>query len=149
MPMYTFELRDGDCPVMDETGVWFADRERALEHAQEVAREFDVGPGAANPQLASRRLRGRDLRTPAPFASIDPTLDHLRPALRTVIVSCVCCESVWLVVQAASTETGNFPVGSWASCRGCEPHAPSAITATRPAAIEQLLGLHPLKTRPT
>ncbi len=73
----------------------------------------------------------------------------LRPALRTVIVSCVCCESVWLVVQTASTETGNLPVGSWASWRGCEPHAPSAITATRPAAIEQLLGLHPLKTRPT
>jgi hypothetical protein len=82
MPVYTFELRDGECPVMDTTGVWFADRERAIEHAQNVAREL---------------MWGRELQTRSwhldvyeagacvhqlLFASIDPTLDHLRPALR-------------------------------------------------------------------
>jgi len=40
MPLYTFELQDGQHPVGDETGVWFADRERALDHAHRVAREL-------------------------------------------------------------------------------------------------------------
>ena len=40
MPRYTFELQDGERPVGDETGVWFADRERALDHAHDVAREL-------------------------------------------------------------------------------------------------------------
>lgn len=83
MPLYTFELQDGERPVGDETGMWFADRERALDHAHEVAREL---------------MRARELQTRTwslgvyedgsrveqiPFARLDPTLDHLNPALRT------------------------------------------------------------------
>ena len=82
MPMYTFELRDGERPVMDETGVWFADQERAIEHAQNVARELMWGREL---QTRSWHLDVYEAGTCVHqllFASIDPTLDHLRPALR-------------------------------------------------------------------
>ena len=82
MPVYTFELRDGERPVMDETGVWFADRERAIEHAQDVARELMWGREL---QTRSWHLDVYEAGTCVHqllFASIDPTLDHLRPALR-------------------------------------------------------------------
>src|SRR5215475_13448257 len=89
MPMYTFELRDGECPVTDATGVWFVDRERALEHAEDVARELMHGR-----ELQARSWELRVYEEGACvhellFASRDPTLDHLRPALRaTVEQSC-------------------------------------------------------------
>ena len=87
--MYTFELRDGDRPIMDATGIWFVERERALKHAEDVAREL----------MRGRELQARSWRLHVYedgacvhqllFASSDPTLDHLRPALRaTVEQSC-------------------------------------------------------------
>ncbi|MBV8751247.1 MAG: hypothetical protein JO328_00110 [Hyphomicrobiales bacterium] len=85
MPLYTFELHDGERPVGDETGVWFADRERALDHAYDVAREL---MNAREPQTRTWRL---DLYEDGsrveqiPFAQLDPTLDHLSPALRTAV----------------------------------------------------------------
>lgn len=83
MPRYTFELQDGERQVGDETGVWFADRERALDHAHEVARELMT---AREPQTRSWRLDvyedgGRVEQIP--FAHLDPTLDCLNPTLRT------------------------------------------------------------------
>ncbi|MBV8823614.1 MAG: hypothetical protein JO220_01300, partial [Hyphomicrobiales bacterium] len=80
---YTFELQDGECPVGDETGVWFADRADAVDHAHEVAREL----------MSAREFQTRTWRLDVyedgsrveqiPFAHLDPTLDHLNPALRT------------------------------------------------------------------
>jgi Domain of unknown function (DUF6894) len=85
MSLYTFELHSGERPISDETGVWFANRERAVDHAQDVAHEL---------------MRGRELQTRSwrldvyedgtrvhevLFASIDPTLQHLRPGLRTAV----------------------------------------------------------------
>ena len=88
MPLYTFELQDGERPVGDETGVWFADRERALDHAHAVAREL----------MTARELQTRTWRLDVyedgsrveqiPFAHLDPTLDHLNPALRTSVEQC-------------------------------------------------------------
>jgi hypothetical protein len=85
MPLYTFELQDGENPIGDETGVWFADRERALGHAYDVAREL----------MSARERQTRTWRLDVyedgsrveqiPFAHLDPTLDHLDPALRTSV----------------------------------------------------------------
>jgi|SRR6516164_4375761 hypothetical protein len=82
MPRYTFELQDGERPVGDETGVWFADRERALDHAHDVAREL----------MTARELQTRSWRLDIyedgskveqiPFAHLDPMLDCLNPTLR-------------------------------------------------------------------
>jgi hypothetical protein len=83
MPLYTFELHDGERAIGDETGAWFADRERAIGHAQDVAREL----------MSARELQTRTWRLDMyedgarvieiPFASVDETLDHLNPTLRS------------------------------------------------------------------
>jgi hypothetical protein len=85
MPLYTFELQDGERPVGDVSGAWFADRERALEHAHDVARELMT---AREQQTRTWRLDiyedGRQVEQ-IPFAHLDRTLDHLTPALRTAV----------------------------------------------------------------
>jgi hypothetical protein len=100
MPIYTFELQDGDHPVGDETGVWFADRERAFEHAHGVAREL----------MSARELQTRSWRLDVyedgarveeiPFARVDRTLDHLSPALRRSVERS--CDTLRNVKQAMS-----------------------------------------------
>jgi hypothetical protein len=85
MPRYTFQLQDGERPVSDETGAWFADRERALDHARDVAREL----------MSARELQTRMWRLDVyedghpveqiPFVFLDPTLAHLDPMLRTSV----------------------------------------------------------------
>src|SRR5262249_55617741 len=67
----------------DRTPLWFADRERALEHADDVVRELMT---AREPQTRSWRLDvHEDGRRVAeiPFARLDRTLDHLDPTLRS------------------------------------------------------------------
>jgi hypothetical protein len=102
MPLYTFALEDGERPVEDESGLWFADRERALEHAHDVADEL----------MRSRERETRSWRLDVyehgtciaeiPFASVDRTLDHLKPALRsTVERSCATLRSFKQTVSAA------------------------------------------------
>lgn len=85
MPLYTFELHDGDRPVGDDTGMWFADRERALGHAHDVAREL---MSARERQTRAWRLDvfedGRRVEE-IPFARLDYTLDHLDPRLRSSV----------------------------------------------------------------
>ncbi|HUI11875.1 MAG TPA: hypothetical protein VL048_00230 [Xanthobacteraceae bacterium] len=86
MPNYTFELRDGHGGIDDETAVSLADGADALRYAQTVVHEL---------------MRSREAQTRAwqldvydeggarvlelPFASLDPTLDHLRPELRAMV----------------------------------------------------------------
>jgi hypothetical protein len=85
MPLYTFELQDGEHPIGDGTGVWFGDREHALDHAHDVAREL------MNAREAQTRWWRLDVYEDGrcvgevPFARIDHTLDHLKPALRSVV----------------------------------------------------------------
>jgi len=85
MPLYTFELQDGERAVGDETGLWFADRERALDHAHDVARELMT---AREVQTRTWRLDvyedGRRVEEIS-FVHLDVTLDHLAPTLRTSV----------------------------------------------------------------
>lgn len=104
MPHYTFELRDGSRRVQDPTGTLLCDGSAAREYAQRVARELMSG-------------RERETRTwclevysdgggpvwAIPFATIDPTLDHLRPHLRSLIEGwCDRCRLLQEAVSAAS-----------------------------------------------
>ena len=86
MPNYTFELRDGSGGIDDETGVSLADGADALHYAQDVVHEL----------MRSREAQTRTWRLDVydeagecvielPFASVDPTLDHLRPELRAMV----------------------------------------------------------------
>jgi hypothetical protein len=89
MPLYTFALQDGERPIETDTREWFADREHALDHAHEVAREL---MSAREAQTRAWRLdvyEDGERVHEIPFARVDRTLDHLSPQLRaTVETSC-------------------------------------------------------------
>jgi len=89
MPLYTFELLDGEHLIEDETGLCFADREDALAHAQVVAREL---MSAREQQTRCWRLaiyENGECVEEMPFVRADRSLDHLRPSLReTIELSC-------------------------------------------------------------
>jgi hypothetical protein len=99
MPLYNFALDDGEYAFEDE-GVWLANGERALEYAHGVAREL---MHAREPQTRSWHIDvyedGRQLHR-VPFASLDPTLDHLGPRLRTTVEAS--CESIHAARQILS-----------------------------------------------
>jgi hypothetical protein len=86
MPVYTFELRDGDRTIQDQGGVRLPDRDRAFEYALDVAHEL---MSCREAQTRSWRLDVYDDQgeriLELPFAGIDPTLDHLVPAMRTTV----------------------------------------------------------------
>jgi hypothetical protein len=86
MPNYTFELRDGSGGIDDEIGVSLTDGVDALRYARAVVQEL----------MRSREAQTRTWRLDVydeagecvialPFASIDPTLDHLPPNLRAMV----------------------------------------------------------------
>ena len=82
MRHYTFQLRHDEGSTEDETGIWLDDRERACDHARDVANELMRGQEA---QARSWRLdvyEDGKLVDQLLFASIDPTLAHLEPRLR-------------------------------------------------------------------
>ena len=82
MPHYTFELQDETSLVDDTNGIWLSTREEALEHAEAVTHELMRG---REPQTRAWRLdvyEDGGLVYQIPFASTDPTLDHLTPAAR-------------------------------------------------------------------
>jgi hypothetical protein len=86
VPTYTFRLRSDGCDVEDDAGVALTDNASAYRYARTVAREL---------------MRCRELQTrywllqvfrdgDGPlfdilFASVDPTLDHLRRELRSLV----------------------------------------------------------------
>lgn len=86
MPNYTFELRDGHGDLDDETSVLFADNAGALRYARTVVQELSRSREA---ETRTWRLdvynEGGDCVIALPFASLDPTLDHLRPELRAMV----------------------------------------------------------------
>jgi hypothetical protein len=85
MRHYTFKLRADAELIEDNRGMWFDNRERARDHAGEVAHELMRG------QEQQTRTWRLDVYEDGvcvhelPFASIDPTLGHLRPALRATV----------------------------------------------------------------
>lgn len=83
MPVYTFKLADDDTGVEDETGVSLPDDDRAYRYACDVIRDL----------MRCRERFTRHWRLDVyqhngektfeiPFASLDPTLDHLKAPLR-------------------------------------------------------------------
>jgi hypothetical protein len=88
MPTYTFKLRSDAGALADNTGAALADRASAYRYACSVAREL----------MRCREIKTRhwllevyqDGQGPLfniLFASIDPTLDHLRRETRTLVES--------------------------------------------------------------
>jgi len=86
MPTYTFELKDGSSGIYDGIGIHLPERGHALQYAHDVAREL----------MSCREVQTRFWRLDVyednatrvfeiPFATIDPTLDHLVPELRTTM----------------------------------------------------------------
>jgi hypothetical protein len=86
MPTYTFKVLDGCGDVEDESGVGLRDHDHALRYACDVIHEL----------MRDREVETRSWRLDVyengdgpiyaiPFASIDPTLDHLVPKLRTMV----------------------------------------------------------------
>ena len=86
MSAYTFRLLDGSGEVEDETGVNFRRPDHAIRYARDVVHEL-----MRNRELETRSWRldvyenGDGPIHAIPFASIDPTLDHVVPTLRTMV----------------------------------------------------------------
>jgi len=86
MPTYTFKVLDGCGDVEDEAGVSFPHRDRAIRYARDVVHEL-----MRNREVQTRSWRldvyenGDGPICTIPFASIDPTLDHVVPKLRTMV----------------------------------------------------------------
>jgi hypothetical protein len=103
MPTYTFQLNDGAGGVADETGITLQDRADALRYSQDVIQEL----------MSHRERETRSWRLDVyendhnrifqiPFASLDRSLDHLRPEWRGRVESlCEHNRSLQEVLHAA------------------------------------------------
>jgi hypothetical protein len=101
MPLYNFALHDGEYAIEDD-GMWLADRERAVEHAHDVARELMKAREAQTRSWHIEVYEGGRRLDRVPFATVDPTLDHLAPPLRTAVeASCESIHSIRQIVSAA------------------------------------------------
>jgi hypothetical protein len=86
MTTYTFKVLDGCGGVEDESGVSFGHRDRAIRYARDVVHEL-----MRNREVQTRSWRlnvyenGEGPISTIPFASIDSTLDHVVPKLRTMV----------------------------------------------------------------
>jgi hypothetical protein len=105
MAVFYFNLRDGRAGVIDIDGTDLPDLVAAKAHAVVVAREL----------IKCKELKKRDWRLDVrdshgdllfvvPFATVDPTLDHLKPELRQLIER-LCEAKRSLRETAFSTET--------------------------------------------
>jgi hypothetical protein len=92
MPQYYFNLQDDRAGVLDVEGTDLPDLAAAKDYATRIAREL-----MRQTETEKRAWRldvfdgSGDLVLRMPFAAVDPTLDHLEPALRKLIESL--CES--------------------------------------------------------
>jgi hypothetical protein len=85
-PTYTFKLRDDSCGAVDNVGVALPDNASAYLYARAVAREL---MRCRETQTRYWDLEVyRDGKGPlfnVLFATVDPTLDHLRHELRSLV----------------------------------------------------------------
>ena len=86
MPIFYFHLRDGKSGLLDNQGQELADAAAARAHAVQVAREL-----MRSCELEKRHYlldvcdeEGRVVAE-VPFATVDPTLDHLQADLRNLV----------------------------------------------------------------
>ena len=88
MATYTFTLRSDGCEVNDDVGIALTDNASAYQYARTVAREL---MRCRETQTRCWRIEVyRDGEGPlfdVLFASVDPTLDHLRCELRALVES--------------------------------------------------------------
>jgi len=83
MPVYTFELRDGDRKIEDGNGVNLPDRDHAFDYALDVAHELMSCREAQTRIWCLDVYEGSGERIfQLPFTRFDPTLDHLVPEMR-------------------------------------------------------------------
>ena len=90
MPVYTFKLHDGRGDVEDKTGVQLPDWDSALRYALAVVHELMWRREVQTRSWCLDIYEGDDVDSPIseiPFASVDPSLDHLTPNLRTMVES--------------------------------------------------------------
>ncbi len=90
MPLYTFRLRDGRGDLEDATGVQLPDRDSALRYAHDVVHELMRSRELETRSWCLDVYEGEEGERPIceiPFASADPSLDHLTPQYRTMVES--------------------------------------------------------------
>ncbi len=86
VPNYTFRLRSDGCDIEDDSGVVLTDNASAYRYGRAVAREL-----MRNREIQTRYWLLQVYRDgDGPlfdilFASVDPTLDHLRSELRSLV----------------------------------------------------------------
>ena len=93
MPLYFFNLKTREGTIRDPDGTNLPDESSAIEHARQVAREL-----MAHQKLGTRSWRidicdgeGRSC-TDLLFASLDDTISHLTPELRSSVEE-LCAQS--------------------------------------------------------
>jgi len=88
MPIYTFRLRDGRGDMEDTTGVQLPDRDSALRYARDVVQELMRSREVETRAWCLDVYEGDTADSPIcniPFASVDPSLDHLTPKYRSMM----------------------------------------------------------------
>ncbi len=90
MPVYTFRLRDGRGDLEDATGVQLPNRDSARRYAHDVVHELMRSREVETRSWCLDVYEGDEPNGPIceiPFASVDPSLDHLAPKYRTMVES--------------------------------------------------------------
>ncbi|MGB8632956.1 MAG: hypothetical protein WCD69_26870 [Xanthobacteraceae bacterium] len=86
MPTYTFKLLDGCGGAEDATGITLSGHNDAIGYGRDIVHELMKN---REPQTRSWRLdiyeEGDGPIRGIPFASVDPTLDHLRSEARATV----------------------------------------------------------------
>ena len=86
MTKFYFNLRDGEAGVVDTEGIELRDESEARAYAIRVASELlrreDIGKRSWQLEICDGR---GDVLSVLPFATVDPSLDHLDPTLRDLI----------------------------------------------------------------
>lgn len=85
-PTYTFRLRNDGRALEDDTGVALTDNASAYRYARDVARELMRSRETQTRYWLLEVYRdGEGPLFDVLFASVDPTLDHLRRELRSLV----------------------------------------------------------------
>jgi hypothetical protein len=85
MPVFYFRLRDGNFEFRDDQGQELPDLAAARAYAVQVARELIRKSETEKRHCRLDVYDERDLVAEVPFATVDPTLDHLSLDLRQLV----------------------------------------------------------------
>jgi len=85
MPVYTFKLRDGSGGAEDATGVRLRDHDTAVRYAHDVVYELMKSRELETRAWCLEVYESGSRTCEIPFVSVDTSLDHLTPKLRTMV----------------------------------------------------------------